>query len=134
MVLGLAQPAQAVNSEWGAIRKFAIVNSFIGMGNYRDAITMLEQMIAAEPGDAEAHNLMGFSLRKSGDFDRALGFYQKALAIDPAHLGANEYLGELYLETGERDKAQQQLTVLEGLCGADCEEYLDLKSAMDGTE
>ena len=32
-------------------------------------------------------------------------FYNKALDIDPGHKGALEYLGELYVDTKRKDKA-----------------------------
>jgi Flp pilus assembly protein TadD len=129
-MLGAMQPAQAAYNGWAAIRKFAIVNDHIERGRYEDATALLEQMISVQPDDADAHSLMGFSLRKSGDFDNALISYRRALSIDAGHLGANEYLGELYLETGETEKARDQLTVLEGLCGQGCAEYEDLRAAI----
>ena len=48
---------------------------------------------------ADVYNLLGFSLRKSGDLETAYTFYKKALDFDPEHKGALEYLGELYVET-----------------------------------
>jgi len=46
---------------------------------------------------------MGFSLRQTGDYPTALTFYKKALDFDADHKGAHEYLGELYVETGNVD-------------------------------
>jgi hypothetical protein len=46
--------------------------------------------------------------------------------MEPKHLGANEYLGELYLELKMPDKAKERLAVLKAACG-DCEEYEDLQ-------
>lgn len=129
-VLTMSVPSHAVDSNDRPVPELAAVRAQIDQGGYDQAIVLLRQVIAARPNDADALNLMGFSLRKSGDFDRALGFYQKALRIEPGHLGANEYLGELYVETGEAEGAQRQLIALEGLCGTSCEEYLDLKTAI----
>lgn len=95
------------------------------------AIGTLKLALDAEPNNADANNLMGYSLRKSGNLQRAEGFYLKALKLSPKHKGANEYLGELYVEIGQLDKAKQRLEVLEGICGTGCEEYKDLKSAID---
>lgn len=103
---------------------------FIKAGQYKSAIGVLKVLIADDPNNADALNLMGFSLRKSGDPDRALGFYLKALKINPKHRGANEYLGELYVEIGQIDKAKERLKVLEGICGTSCEEYEDLAEAI----
>lgn len=42
---------------------------------------------------ADVYNLLGFSLRKTGDHPKALTFYKKALDFDADHKGAPEYLG-----------------------------------------
>ena len=60
--------------------------------------------------------------------------YKKALAIDPDHRGANEYLGELYLQTGDLAKARVRLDKLDGICFFGCEEYDDLKRAIKAFE
>ncbi len=99
-------------------------------GNHADAIPLLQKAAAAEPDTADVHNLLGYSHRKLGDSAAALGFYQKALELKPKHRGANEYLGELYLEMGELEKAEQRLEVLDGACFFGCEEYTDLKNAI----
>ena len=94
---------------------------------WKTAVTMLKTIVRAEPGNAEANNLLGYSLRKSGDFKNAKGFYLKALKLSPRHKGAHEYLGELYVEIGQMEKARQMLAELEKLCGnKTCEEYEDL--------
>ena len=48
----------------------------------------------------------------------------------PAHLGAHEYLGELYLQRGELEQARAQLAELERLCPAGCEERSELAEAI----
>ncbi|HEY5598512.1 MAG TPA: tetratricopeptide repeat protein [Kiloniellales bacterium] len=103
----------------------------IGAGNYAAAVPLLEQVVAADPKNADAYNYLGFSLRQSGNRDAALVNYQKALAIDPAHRGANEYLGELYLEMGKPDMAKERLKVLDKACFFGCDEYRELKEAIN---
>jgi tetratricopeptide (TPR) repeat protein len=76
---------------------------------------------------ADVYNLMGFSLRKIGDTKQAYTFYRKALEFDPEHKGALEYLGELYVETGQVDKARENVTLLKKLCPGGCEELADLE-------
>lgn len=94
--------------------------------NYKAAITELKGL-AETNEQADVFNLLGFSLRKTGDFTTSLTYYNKALALDPNHKGAREYLGELYVETGNLPKAKEQLAALEKLCPAGCEELEDLK-------
>ena len=82
---------------------------------------------------ADYFNVLGYAQRKAGQFDAALAAYKAALAIAPGHLGANEYLGELYLQTGNLALAKQRLAVLARHC-ARCEEYIELKEAIQHHE
>lgn len=94
---------------------------------WKSAASMLKQIVRADPRNAEANNLLGYSLRKTGDYKNAQGFYLKALKLDPRHKGATEYLGELYVEIGQLAKANKQLATLEQLCGnTSCREYQTL--------
>lgn len=98
---------------------------------YQKAISELTAMAEEDAEDADVWNLLGFSNRKLKNYDKALGFYQKALALKPKHKGANEYLGELYLETGKLDKARERLAVLDDACFFTCKEYRTLKKAIE---
>ncbi len=98
--------------------------------NYEKAIMRLSKVVAAKPGNADAWNWIGFSHRKMKHFDQAFAAYRKALAIDPEHRGANEYLGELYLQTGDLAKAKERLKKLDDVCTFGCEEFDDLKAAI----
>ena len=95
---------------------------------YPGAITLLKQVVAADPKNANALNYLGFSYRESNDLQSAMTYYQKALAIDPNHKGANEYLGELYVRLGDLQKAREQLAKLDKLCSFGCTEYEELKA------
>jgi tetratricopeptide (TPR) repeat protein len=97
---------------------------------YDIAIGKLEAIVAAEPENADALNWLGFANRKLGRFDISYIWYEKALTIEPNHLGANEYLGELYVQTGRMAKAEEQLEKLEKLCPFGCEELDDLEQAI----
>ncbi len=109
---------------------YVAAKKLIEAGTFAEAVPLLEQVVAADPKNADAYNYLGYSQRKSGDRQAALGNYQKALALQPDHRGANEYLGELYLEMGELDKAKERLDVLDSACFFGCDEYRDLKQAI----
>ena len=79
---------------------------------------------------ADLYNLLGFAYRKTGDYPRAEVNYAKALRLDPNHLGALEYQGELFIETNRMDQARQNLSRLTTLCPSGCEELDDLKAAI----
>jgi hypothetical protein len=55
----------------------------------------------------------------------------QGLAIDPNHIGINEYLGELYVATNRHNLAKERLEVLKG---CNCEEYEQLKAIIAGTK
>lgn len=97
---------------------------------YADAIPLLQQSIQEKGEYADALNLLGYSNRKLGDKAKAMTYYTKALNLEPNHLGANEYLGELYLELNDLPKAEERLAVLQNACG-DCDEFDDLEDAID---
>ncbi len=123
----MAYPAQAVDT---VVSKDApdltSVRAKIKTKDWPNAVTEL-QALAATHQHADVYNLLGFSLRNMGDYGQARTFYAKALEFDPDHRGAHEYLGELYVKTGEMDKARAMLTRLEKLCPGGCEELDDLK-------
>src|SRR5713101_6576443 len=99
--------------------------------DYQKAIDHLQNVMQTTPNNADALNLMGLSERKLGHMDQSLEYYNKALALQPNHLGANEYLGELYLDMKNVKKAEQRLAVLQKACGGACDEYLELKSKIE---
>jgi tetratricopeptide (TPR) repeat protein len=109
----------------------SMAKTAIAQYKYEDAKGYLEKVLAATPDSADALNLMGFTERKLGDKEQSLAYYNKALAQDPNHLGANEYLGELYLEMKDVKKAEERLAVLQQACGGTCEEYQELKEKID---
>lgn len=119
-------PASQADPEFGAAR------ALVDAQRYGDALAALKALDAKSPGNPDVLNLIGFSLRKTGHMDAALDFYNKALALNPDHLGANEYLGELYLETKQPAKAKERLATLRRVCG-NCEEYLDLQTKIEQT-
>lgn len=102
----------------------------VNSADYIKAIKLLSKVVAAKPKDADAWNYLGFSNRKLKRFDLALDAYQKALAINPKHRGAHEYLGELYLQTDDLANARKHLKRLDKICFFGCEEYDDLKAAI----
>jgi len=109
---------------------FAAAKQMVEDGKYAEAIPLLEKVVAGDKENADAFNYLGYSNRQLGNHDAALTNYQAALALEPRHRGANEYLGELYLILGQLDKAEERLEVLDGACFCGCEEYTELKNAI----
>jgi Flp pilus assembly protein TadD len=102
--------------------------------NWQQAVYHLEIAAKAEPTNADAQNLLGYSYRNQKKYDLAFRHYDEALKLDPKHKGAHEYIGEAYLLTGNKGKAQEHLAALERICGKGCEEYQDLARAIAQTK
>jgi len=102
--------------------------------DYKAAVGYLTKAVQEEPNNADAQNMLGYSYRKTGVFDKSMEHYQTALKIDSGHRSAHEYLGELYLDMNQPDNADKQLASLKKACPffGKCEEYEDLKKAIDG--
>jgi tetratricopeptide (TPR) repeat protein len=112
--------------------RYESAKKHIANSEWAAAIADLEQADKLQPNNADVNNQLGHSHRKLGHFDLSLKYYQKALSINPNHKGANEYLGELYVQTDQLAKAKTQLAKLAKVCGnKTCEEYVDLKKAID---
>jgi cytochrome c-type biogenesis protein CcmH/NrfG len=105
------------------------VRAKIKAQDYAAALAELRDL-AEDTQQADVYNLLGFTLRKTGDFKTSLTYYTKALELQPDHKAAREYLGELYVETGNMEKAKEQLAVLAKLCPGGCEEREDLQKAI----
>ena len=95
---------------------------------YLKALDKLEKAYEKDKKNADILNYLGFALRKTGDFKKAEKFYLEGLALDSEHLGINEYLGELYVQTGRIDLAKERLQVLSG---CKCEEHEELKELIE---
>jgi tetratricopeptide (TPR) repeat protein len=105
------------------------VRAKIKAKNYAAALADLRDL-AEDVQQADVYNLLGFTLRKTGDYKTSLTYYTKALELQPEHKAAREYLGELYVETGNMEKAKEQLAILTKLCPGGCEEREDLQKAI----
>lgn len=106
---------------------FAQGNALALDGDYDWALDVLE---LADQSDPRVLNMQGYSHRKAGRLDVAVGYYSRALDLNPDFVRAREYLGEGYAAAGRIDLARQQLAEIEKRCGTTCSEYQDLSKAI----
>jgi len=99
-------------------------------GRYQDAVALLTKVVQREPDNADAHNYLGFSLRKLGDLDKAQAHYRTALQLEPDHKAALEYYGELFLQIKDLPRAEEQLAHLQRICPSGCTERGALEQAV----
>ena len=95
---------------------------------YLKAYKKFEKAYSKDKKNPDILNYLGFTLRKTGNLEKAEIFYLKGLELDAEHLGINEYLGELYIQTNRINLAKKRLEVLQG---CDCEEYNELKELIE---
>ena len=91
---------------------------------YAQAFNKLEKAYKTDKKNPDILNYMGFTTRKTGNFEKAEKFYLEGLSLKPNHNGINEYLGELYVQTNRIDKANERLEVLKS---CNCKEYSELE-------
>jgi tetratricopeptide (TPR) repeat protein len=106
----------------------------IQRGQFVRAIPLLEAVTKRDTSNADAYNWLAYAVRKNGDPARSIPIYERALAIDPKHRGAHEYIGEAYLALDNLPKAKEHLARLNRLCFFGCEQYTDLKKAVEAYE
>tara|TARA_B100001093_G_scaffold133614_1_gene126310 strand:- start:147 stop:641 length:495 start_codon:yes stop_codon:yes gene_type:complete len=99
--------------------------------NYEKAKNLLIKSNDKIPNKPDTLNYLGFTTRKLGDFEGGEKYYLEGLAIDPKHIGINEYLGELYVVTKRHNLAVERLQVLKD---CNCKEYKQLEKIIVGEE
>ena len=98
---------------------------------YKKAFKLLLVSNKKKPNNPDILNYLGFTSRKLGEFEKGENYYLEGLAIEPNHIGINEYLGELYVVTNRIELAKERLNVL---TNCNCKEYNELKEIIEGTK
>jgi len=126
-------PAMAVDSDSSPppSPEHAAGKAAIDAKDWNVAIKSLTAAAQRDARNADVQNLLGYAYRNAGQLEPAFKHYQRALQLDPRHLGAHEYVGEAYLIANNPAKAEEHLAALKRICPAFCEEYDDLKKKLD---
>ncbi len=132
-----AKPAKKQKKQKKVVKKKAtrtytqmeLAEADIRRGRFKKADKRLQRMVKKNPKNADAWNLIGFSNRKLERYDVSWEAYQTALKLDPKHRGANEYLGEWYLQKDQPEGAVKQYGVLANICNG-CKEQAELEKAI----
>ncbi len=115
----------------GGDRAYVQAVALINAGRYEEALTSLhasEQVFGPHP---DILTYLGYANRKLKRYDRAEAYYTEALSVDPKHVGATEYYGELKVERGDLPAARKLLARLDDLCAFGCSEAEELRGWID---
>lgn len=113
----------AAHAEGAYVEAVSLINEH----QYGAAIDQLDRAIWLVGPDPDLLTYLGFANRKLRNYAVARGWYEQALAINPAHRGALEYYGELKLELGDVSGARQHLARLDALCTFGCQQADELR-------
>lgn len=112
-------------------KDFNSAKKLIYSKKYEKALDILISLENKQPigfSKADLYNYLGFATRKKNNpnYEDAEEYYLLALSIDANHIGALEYLGELYIETDRLGQAEKLLNKLGVVAGEDSVEYKEL--------
>jgi tetratricopeptide (TPR) repeat protein len=124
MVLA-ALPAVGAGSAKQAVRQHSdpsitIYNQGVDLmlaKRFPEAQAKFEEAVKENPRFAEAHNNLGYTLRKQGaaNYQKSLEHYNTAIELKPKLAEAYMYRGVLYTEMGRKSDAQGDLSTLQKL-------------------
>ena len=119
-----------------ASKEYQKAENLINNKDFKSAIKVLNDLISEDPNGytkADLYNYLGFATRKQSnpDYELAEDYYLKALELNNNHVGALEYLGELYFETDRRDEALVLLDRIKMFAGDNSNEYKDLNKLLN---
>jgi tetratricopeptide (TPR) repeat protein len=109
-------------------------SGLINEGRYEEALHSLRTAGASLGPHPDVLTYQGFANRKLGRLDAAVAYYSAALKLAPDHRGANEYLGEYFVEIGDLSQAKAQLRTLDRICAFGCEEAEELRRWIAGSK
>ena len=119
-----------------ASKEYQKAENLINNKDFKSSIKILNDLISEDPNGytkADLYNYLGFASRKQSnpDYELAENYYLKALELNNNHVGALEYLGELYFETDRRDEALVLLDRIKMFAGDNSNEYKDLNKLLN---
>lgn len=131
---GIADPLEETPAAAALDPDYAAGKKAIEAREWKAAVKALASAALRDTRNADIQNYLGYAYRNLGEFDRAFKHYGRALELSPRHRGAHEYIGEAYLALDDLPKAKEHLARLSRLCLFGCEQYTDLKKAVEAYE
>lgn len=130
MTTALAEPYDDTPEASAGDPDYAAGKAAMEQNNWTEAVRRFHQAARRDPDSADLQNYLGFSYRNLKQMDLAFQHYQRAIALNPRHRGAHEYIGEAYLMLHDLPGAERHLAALRSICLLPCEELADLENAI----
>ncbi|MDW8246605.1 MAG: tetratricopeptide repeat protein [Sandaracinaceae bacterium] len=116
-LLAANRPQDAIAVARAALRRderhipsmLIMVKANLQLGRQELARSILEQILAIEDRNAEAHYLQGRFFENDNQVISALNEYRKAVELDPEHADGHARLGVLLLQSGNYSEASKHL-------------------------
>jgi Flp pilus assembly protein TadD len=74
---------------------------------YGDAVTSFGEYVAARPENPWGHYMLGLSLWKTGDFEKARSEFSRTIELDPRHIKGLLNLSRVLLDEGKPREARE---------------------------
>ena len=89
-----------------------LINDYINNDKLDEAITMLDEAIAANPDKAEFYDVKGTICEQRNDMDNAIANFKKSIEIDPTYAKGQFNVGRYYynIAVKKNDEAASDLT------------------------
>jgi predicted TPR repeat methyltransferase len=100
-------------SRGGALTRYALGRGLLALGRVSDALETLREATQLAPSSTDIAIAMGDALAINGALPTAIAEYQRAIRLDPSATHAHLKLAALWLDAGEPDKADAELTSAE---------------------
>ncbi|PYV22485.1 MAG: hypothetical protein DMG24_16625 [Acidobacteria bacterium] len=119
-----------------ALANYYLADILTARKEYQQAIPHLQTTIPAYPKLTQAYFLLGKCYAGTGDSQRALQAFNKALELDPDYKEVHYQLHELYARLGDKEKSHEHLRIFENLTkeGQDKDKRLVRESLQKQTE
>ena len=88
-------------------KHFERAKSLYEQGNYVKARLEFKNVLQIDPKHVESLYMLGQVAESEQDFAAAYRNYNRAVKLDPEHVGARVHVGGIYLLSGQFDKAME---------------------------
>lgn len=131
-LLTLSQAARADEMIYREDAGLTKAEYFLANAKYTAAVEAANDVLTRHPQNADAYTYRGVAYTHLGQNKEAIKDFQRALQINPNHLGANKYLADAYLQNGKENLAVEQMEAMRVICGqSNCSELDHLQAEID---